>query len=376
MKHFIIMIFFLAGTVMLFGQEQCIFRTQPQNADACLMSSAVFEARADTLFFDNDFYFEWFYKTEGSGNWVLIQNNSTFTITKLNLTSILTVVIDATGTLDGSEFKCSVSGLYDSETAMLSVNDLPIVSFNSQNFCFGDITGFTNTSPEASVIKDWTWDFSDGSKYTSQDINHLFPAPGDYEVKLTGINDIGCVGTDSAVVTILPLPDPVILFTKDVFCGFESNVSFYTEGNFASYLWEIKGTNETIQSESAEIVFDCNGNFPTGQYEVSLKVSNENGCYQEVKKGFLVLSEDAPVNGYVVQKENDSKLLVLLIENQENSDFRWLKIDVVNKDTLINVQTKEMYHLFDDPIDAANYKYGVEVIPPFSDCSAVFYLIP
>jgi hypothetical protein len=51
-----------------------------------------------------------------------------------------------------------------------------------------------------------------------------------------------------------------------------------------------------------------------------------------------------------------------------------MKMDPVTKTVLEQYRTKEPYHLFGEPIDKNSFEYGVEVIPPFSDCSAVFYL--
>jgi PKD repeat protein len=375
MKQFILSLFFLATSVMLFGQEeQCLFRTQPQDTETCLNGLAVFDAGVDTLFFENSFFFEWQYKPSGASDWIPVQNNATFQVTNTQLRSMLTVTINGDASLDGADFRCSVSDLYFSETANLVIHTLPVVSFTSQNYCFGDITGFANTSPDAASMKSWAWEFSDGSKYISRDINHRFLLPGDYKVKLTLTNPSDCEAADSAVVTILPLPEPVIQYTKDVFCGFESNLTFYTGDIFESYLWEIRGANNVLASEETEITFDCDENFPAGQYEVILTVTDANGCSADVRKSFLVLISQAPVDGTVLQKENDSRLLVLLIDHQENSDFLWMKMDPVTKTVLEQYRTKEPYHLFGEPIDKNSFEYGVEVIPPFSDCSAVFYL--
>lgn len=376
MKHTLLSILLIVVTGLIYGQEQCIFRIQPENTETCLNDTAVFNASVDTLFFESPFYFDWLSKPNGSSDWTIIENNEQFEIITIGLFSTLKVMVGGSATFDGDEFRCRVSGLYNSDIASLEINVPPVISFTSDNYCFQDITHFINTSEDESSIVSWIWEISDSQEYFSKDINHMFAEPGDYAVKLSGIDINGCVGEFDNTVTINQLPEPVISFTKDVFCSYESNVSFYTAGTFMTYDWEITGINETIQSDTTEIVFDCNDNFPTGQYSVRLTVSNLQGCYEEVEKSFLVLNSKAPVDGFVIQKEVDSKLLVLLIEEQDLSLFRWLKIDMATKDTLIDIQTNNPYHLFDDVIDTQNYRYGVEVMPEYSDCSALFFLKP
>ena len=377
MKQFLLSILFVVITTIGFGQEQCIYRVQPDDTEACLNGTAVFTAMVDTLFFENEFTFSWLYKPDGISGWFEIQNDQNFTIDNAGLNSTLIINIGNTGVFDGYLFKCSVSGLYDSESASLVVNELPVVGFQADNLCFGEITHFASLGADpGSEAESWTWEFSDGSKYTSMDINHLFAAPGEYTVKLSGTDANGCTGTSEGTVTITPLPVPEILYTKDVFCGYESDVSFYSANVFSSYYWEIEGVSQTIVSDSNEIVFNCDDNFPTGQYKVRLTVSDTAGCLNSTEKSFLVLSSKAPVDGYVVRKEVNSNLLVLLIEGQETSEFRWMKIDKVTKVPVVDVITDKPYYLFNESetIDTQTYRYGVEVRPGFSDCSATFYL--
>lgn len=377
MKQFLLSVLFVVITIVGLGQEQCIYRVQPDDTEACWNGTAVFTAGVDTLFFEHAFNFKWFAKPNATSGWVEIQNDANYTVSIEGLTTTLLVNVGQGPAFNGYMFKCSVSGLYDSESASLVVNEPPVVGFQADNLCFGEITHFASLGADpGSEAESWTWEFSDGSKYTAMDINHLFAAPGEYAVKLSGTDANGCTGTSEGTVTITPLPEPEILFTKDVFCGYESDVSFYSANAFSSYYWEIEGASQTIVSDSNEIVFNCDDNFPTGQYKVRLTVSDTSGCLNTTEKSFLVLSSKAPVDGYVVRKEVNSNLLVLLIDGQESSEFRWLKIDKVTKVPVIDVVTDKPYYLFDETgtIDTQAFRYGVEVRPAFSDCSAIFYL--
>jgi PKD repeat protein len=360
---------------MIYGQQQCLFRVQPVHAEACINDTAAFTARVDTLFFEDSLYVEWLHKPAG-GSWTIVPSVFPFSIVNSGVNSDLTLIVGNEGIYDNYLFKCRISGIYESDQASLNINDLPQVSFSMQDFCYREITRFTNTSVDQSEMVSWKWELSDNTTYFAKEINHMFPGPGEYTVTLSGTNDQGCTGSSTSLVTINSLPEPEILFTKDIFCSYESNASFYTMGSYDSYLWTIEGKSGTFQSDGSEIIFNCDENFPTGQYKVTLTVSRPEGCYGSTEKNFLVLSSKSPVDGYVVQKENDSKLLVLLIDNQDLSTFRWLKIDQVTKDTIVDEQTAYPYNLFEDAIDTQNYKYGVEVIPAYSDCSALFFLKP
>jgi hypothetical protein len=363
-------------TIIGFGQEQCIYRIQPVDTEACLNDTAVFHAQVDTLFFENTFKFDWFYKLEGASDWIKIQNGDPFFVTNAGLSSTLKVSVGNTNTYLGCAFKCSVSDLYESQAATLTaINVIPFFAFAHVGDCFGDITHFWVANDRAE-IESFDWKFSDGTEYINDEIYHMFAAPGDYTITLTATDVNGCTRSFENTVTIMELPQPEILFSKDVFCSDESNVSFYAAGTFSSYSWEIQGVDHTISSDTSEIVFNCDDNFPVGQYKVRLTVSDQEGCFNSVEKNFLVLSSKAPVDGYVAQKENNSNLLVLLINDQESSTFHWMRIDIATKLVLEEEITDKPYHLFDQsvPINTQLYKYAVEVMPAVSDCSAVFYL--
>jgi PKD repeat protein len=377
MKHLLLSIFLTAMTIVGFSQEQCIYRVQPVDTEACVNDTAVFTAEVDTLFFESTFVFNWYYLLDGSSTWVKVQNASPFFVSNSGLTSMLKVSVGSTNTYQGCAFKCNVSDLYDSQNAtLISVNQLPVIGFTFENDCFGDITHFNVVVGNDPAIESYSWNFSDGYDYVTGDVNHMFAAPGDYTVKLTGTDDKGCTGTFENTVTIKELPQPKILYSKNVFCSFESTVGFYAADTFATYHWEIQGANSLVTADMSEIIFNCDANFPTGQYQAKLTVSNENGCENTTGQNFLVLSSQAPVDGYVVRKDYNSNLLVLLIDGQGNSKFHWMKIRIADKVIVEEATTDKPYNLFDEsePINMEIYRYGVEVMPAQSDCSAVFYL--
>lgn len=378
MKHLLLSIFLTALAIVGFGQEeQCIYRVQPVDTETCLNDTAVFMAEVDTLYFESVFKFDWYYMLNGSSSWIKIQNGDPFFITNNGLNSTLKVSVGNSTTYQGSAFKCRVSDLYDSQSAkLLAVNNPPVIGFTYVNNCYGDITHFQSVEANRADIETWIWTFSDGSEYVAGDINHKFTAPGEYTVTLTATDANGCVGSFENTVIIKDLPQPKILYSKNVFCSFESTVGFYVADTFATYHWEIQGAIQTISVDSSEIIFNCDENFPTGQYTAQLTVSNENGCESTTGLNFLVLSSQAPVDGYVVRKENNSNLLVLLIDGQDNSTFHWMKIRIADKQVVEEADTGKPYHLFDEsePINTQVYNYGVEVMPAQSDCSAIFYL--
>ena len=91
--------------------------------------------------------------------------------------------------------------------------DKPIADFNvtPDNLCQGATNTFTDlsTAPN-STIQVWNWDFADGSNATDASPVKLYTRPGNYAVKLTVTNAVGCVSdvfTKTVIVNLQPEVD-------------------------------------------------------------------------------------------------------------------------------------------------------------------------
>jgi len=178
------------------------------------------------------------------------------------------------------------NGCQSTATKMVPIGNLPTALFQFVNECAGQSTYFTDYSNGAgSAIVQWAWDFGDplsgGSNNSSlQNPVHVFQNTGNYQVSLTVTNALGCPNTVIQTVTVLP--SPVADFDAGTTCVAQpvyfNNLSYSTGSNITGWQWHFgDGTASVLQ-------FPVHTYQSAGIYQVSLTVTNANGCIAQIIK--------------------------------------------------------------------------------------------
>ena len=121
-------------------------------------------------------------------------------------------------------------------------------SINTPN-CLGDITQFTDLStnpPGQGYLKQWIWNFGDGSPKDTIDfpdspnVTHQYATQGNYNVTLTVINSKGCSADYQLVVSVTNRP--IAAFTswsscEDKVATFVDNSDENLGGQITSWNW-------------------------------------------------------------------------------------------------------------------------------------------
>jgi hypothetical protein len=82
-----------------------------------------------------------------------------------------------------------------------------------QTTCFPEPVTFIDSSTSFGTIEKWFWDFGDGTTFDSSDpLPHVFPAPGNYDVKLAILGNNGCV-SDTFVKRIVMGSEPFVRYS-------------------------------------------------------------------------------------------------------------------------------------------------------------------
>ena len=162
-------------------------------------------------------------------------------------------------------------------TAMsaITINPLPVLSFNVSNMCLGNITLFSNTSTITSgTISSYSWDFGNGTGSSLKNPSITYTATGNYLVSLSASSDQNCVTTTTSNVTIHPTP--TVSFTASHVCLGDTttflNTSSINSGSIITFQWNfgdggVSGT--TVPSHNYV-------NY--GNYLVSLSVTSDQNC--------------------------------------------------------------------------------------------------
>jgi gliding motility-associated-like protein len=226
----------------------------------------------------------------GGTNWVWNNGSTNQSITLNNLTNPTTVTVTA-----------SQNGCVGAP-ATFTVHQyaLPVANFSSNVVCVGGSTAFTDgssisTGGPAGIIG-WAWDFDDpltgpANISNSQNPNHAFSSPGTYDVTLTVTGYNGCRDVVVNQVVVNPLPQPDFNFVN--ICDKEyMTFQDLTPGNITSWNWTF-GSVGTSTVRNPQFLFPG-----PGSYDVTLSVTNSNGCVNQRTKTVFVHPLPVPVFTY------------------------------------------------------------------------------
>ncbi|MFT7612135.1 MAG: gliding motility-associated-like protein [Parvicellaceae bacterium] len=180
----------------------------------------------------------------------------------------------------------STNGCFDTVLKTVIVNPVPTAIFTPTSLCVGTTTQFNDASFISSgAIVAWDWDFNSGAGLsTDQDPLYAFGTAGSYPVILTVTSDLGCVGTLTSNVNVLPgpiadfsmAPNPALALEDVYFTDLSTN------GPIVTWFWNF---GDGIGGNNQNEVHDyANG----GSYSVSLSVTDTNGCTDTIGKTLYV----------------------------------------------------------------------------------------
>ncbi|MEZ4845389.1 MAG: PKD domain-containing protein [Bacteroidia bacterium] len=161
------------------------------------------------------------------------------------------------------------------------VNDKPTTDFSVSNNCLGVVTTFTNLSGGASS---YSWNFGNGSTSTSVNPTYTYASAGTYTVSLTGIGAGGCNSVVSKTVTIYSNPT-ADFSTANVCVG--NTATFSNNSSSGSYYWDFNDGAASTATNPSHAYTNA------GTYNVTLTVTNSNGCIASTGKSIVVY--DAPI---------------------------------------------------------------------------------
>lgn len=156
---------------------------------------------------------------------------------------------------------------------MVTIDETPEARFTADSVCSGDATSFSNLSAPSTGLT-YYWQFGDGQKSSIFQMQHVYPDEGIYTVSLEVANDNGtCRDTMTGSVLVYALPE--VTFSIDHLTSKEKRFTPSDTG-FISYKWHFgDGDSSVLVMPTHEYTAD------SGQFAVSLTVTDSNGCASE-----------------------------------------------------------------------------------------------
>ncbi len=195
---------------------------------------------------------------------------------------------------------------------------------NVNSGCGSLQVSFTDqSSSTVGSISSWSWDLG-GVSSSTQNPGRIYGTPGCYEICLTVTDSEGNTDTECKDCFIQVYNLPEVDFTADPSVGCSplevefTNLSSSEDGNIVESIWGLGG--------SAGVIVD-NGTLPSitstyttpDEYNVSLTVTDDNGCTNtSSKEDFVIVSPDPMVS--VSSSQTFSCTSPFIVSFQNNSD--------------------------------------------------------
>jgi len=190
-------------------------------------------------------------------------------------TTLYNVILKITDTL----------GCYDTVYHPVIVYPQPVVNFKADTICLGFQTLFTDLSySNGGIITSWNWDFGGTGTSTFKNPGHFFPSWGIFNTTLSVTDTNSCSNYITKPVIVDSLPEANFSFSGNCASGlinFTDN-SIPHGAPIVSWLWDFG--NSYFSSLQNPIHYFTS----VGTFNVTLKVSNSNGCSKNITKPVYV----------------------------------------------------------------------------------------
>ncbi|HYG52971.1 MAG TPA: PKD domain-containing protein [Flavobacteriales bacterium] len=183
----------------------------------------------------------------------------------------------------------NIFGCSDSIMQTATVLLQPQSAFTNSTVCAKQPVSFTDNTTGSPTS--WDWDFGDGGTSTLQNPTHTYLLGGTYTITLITGNPAGCMDTLTQTINVFTVPVPD--FTADTVCLF--NITHFTDLStdavaITGWFWDFGDGNNSLSSNPNYIYA------APGVYNVTLTVTNANGCDSTIVKQVVV--NDIPVAAF------------------------------------------------------------------------------
>jgi gliding motility-associated-like protein len=197
------------------------------------------------------------------------------------------------GNYDVELIVVNADGCGDTITQNVTIYPNPVASFDSDSVCFQQFNDFTNTSTvtpfDNDEIDTWDWSFGDGNVSSQESPEHGYVDEGVYDVTLVVTTNNGCSDTITQTAIVWPLPDPALTINDNCVTldgDFTDNSTIsndHTTNEIVEWFWQF-GDGATSEDQNPSHAYNN-----TGDYEVTLFVTSNNGCTNSISDSLTII---------------------------------------------------------------------------------------
>ncbi|MBK26311.1 MAG: hypothetical protein CME70_20090 [Halobacteriovorax sp.] len=226
------------------------------------------------------------------------------------------------------------------------------------------VEGSSSSDPEGRPLL-FNWEFGDGETGTGASLSHTYQENGEYLLKLTVIDHLGLTSSLSKTILVGDKPTPVINVNResgivklDEF-QFDGSSSSDPNYNIVKYKWDF---GDGVEIVGKQVVHRYQ--FP-GEYKVTLKVTNEIGIEQMIKKDIIVSNDVITFlslpSSEALENEMFTFLPNLYVDDNYLSDLTFSILDAPAGMT-IDTLTGEISWLTPELSETTEFSFSIQAI--------------
>jgi gliding motility-associated-like protein len=164
-------------------------------------------------------------------------------------------------------------GCVDSISRIFQVRELPIVAFDMEDVCEGDVANFTDKTTGTATLINWTWKMNDEIFSLNQNSTRYMSIRGIFPIKLIVENQFGCIDSLTRPQFVKPKVNAGFTFWPSPVLISDPLVRFNNDSRDANnFTWDF-GDGDGSNLENPEHVYR-----DTGTYIVRQIANNDDQC--------------------------------------------------------------------------------------------------
>lgn len=168
----------------------------------------------------------------------------------------------------------------DTVCQIISVNSLPVASFNATNTCLGPPTSVVNNTTPLGI--NYSWDFGNGTTSGAASPTVTYANPGNYTITLIATDAAGCKDTIQQNVNVYP--PPVAGFNAAIVDPCQGGLINLTDASSAGttgWNWNF-GNGQTSAQQNPSTTLS------PGSHTILLTTTDANGCTDTVTQQITI----------------------------------------------------------------------------------------
>ncbi len=244
----------------------------------------------------------------------------------------------SSGTFTVTLIAGSSNGCFDTIQKVIDVYPLPIADFMANTGCEGTPLQFLDNSfiTTGSTITGWDYTFGDGTPNSLlEDPIHAFASTGTYSVNLLVTTNFGCTDTVIHNINVLARPTALFTATPNPVVALE-DVTFTDLSTVPPMLaWDWLFGDSTGSNIQNPIHNYANG----GVYEVTLIVTDANGCLDSMKSEIIVALMPVLPSAFTPNGDDENDVFIIRGGPFNATDFKvynnWGQLIFSTNDALV-----------------------------------------